>query len=83
MTNEEIFAKMEEMEARMNSQREEIEGLKRGGASGIIHTPDTAMGSRMHGLVAARRVTIATRPVLDSPESYEHVIGAIARPTDG
>lgn len=85
MTNEELLAKFEAMERKLaNLEAENQSLLQRGSRSagdGINHTSDTAFGNTLSGLVAARSVTIATRPVRDEPERYPTaVFSQIQRP---
>lgn len=84
MSNEELAAKFSAMELKIEALAEENGRLKRGGAAGISHTNDHAFGNAaLGGLVAARSVTIATRPVRDDPDGYPTAIYAsIQRPHD-
>lgn len=77
MTNEELVARFSEMQEKLErlegengTLKQEMESLSRAGAPGVSHTLDSAHGSRLSGLQAARSVTIATRPVQDDPGRY-------------
>lgn len=89
MTNEELLARFMEMDAKMNKLEEENKALKargeetsRGMAGGLQATADSVHGN-LGGMVAARSVTIATRPVLEHPELYPSATFAQLRAPEG
>lgn len=90
VTNEEIVARLEELNSKLlgleteNSQlREKITSSDPGPGPGVGYTLDSALGDLRGRAQFARSVTIATRPVQDNPSLYPNATFTQARPPEG
>ncbi len=66
------------MDAKLDKLSQENAELRRGGGSGVTHTADSQYGN-FGGMVPARSVTVATRPVRENPGLYHSVVEGVGR----